>query len=336
MKPLLLLTMGDPLGVGPEVVLKAAASPDVRRAARIVLVGSAAWMLLTQPPPRAPRLVAIGSLDEADRVSDRDLPVLDCAPEAHGPAPVAPTRLGEISREAGEVSWLAVKRAAELCLAGEAGGMVTAPVSKEAWSLAGVTHPGHTGYLREVSGAPEAVMMLAHEKFRVALVTEHVALRDVPDRVTRDGVVSTVRVTDEALRRDFGIAEPRIACCGLNPHAGEGGILGTEERDVVIPALEAARADGHRVEGPFPADSLFPRRGEYDAVVALYHDQGLVPLKMAGFGGAVNVTLGLPFVRTSVDHGTAFDIAGRGVAKESSLIEAIRMAAAMTGRRSRA
>jgi 4-hydroxythreonine-4-phosphate dehydrogenase len=206
--------------------------------------------------------------------------------------------------------------------------MVTAPISKETLHRSGFRHPGHTELLEEMAGEGRAVMMLVGGQLRVALATIHCALREVPDRLSVEGIREVLRVVDRDLVRRFGVPQPRIAVCGLNPHAGEGGRFGDEEERIIGPAVEAARRDQVDARGPLPADSLFGQavRGDFDAVIGMYHDQALGPLKLHAFGRAVNVTLGLPLVRTSVDHGTAFEIAGKGVADIGSMVEAIRLA----------
>jgi 4-hydroxythreonine-4-phosphate dehydrogenase len=224
-----------------------------------------------------------------------------------------------------------VLRAAQDALAGRVCGLVTAPLNKESLRAAGHPWPGHTEMLAEVAGTPDVAMMFVGGALRVALVTIHRSLRSVPDAVTLPEVARVVRLVHRELPR-FGAVRRRIGLCGLNPHAGENGLFGREEIDVLIPAVEGLRAEGLDVHGPYPADSLFVRaaRGEFDAVVAGYHDQGLIPVKLLAFGHAVNVTLGLPFVRTSVDHGTGFDIASQGIADGHSLLEALKLAVTLT------
>jgi 4-hydroxythreonine-4-phosphate dehydrogenase len=225
----------------------------------------------------------------------------------------------------------------DACATGAFDALVTAPVQKSSILDAGIAFSGHTEFFAARTHTPRVVMMLAagsgDAALRVALVTTHLALRAVPDAITEAAVGETLAIVRRELMSRFRIAAPRIAVCGLNPHAGEGGHLGREELDVIAPAVAKARADGADVTGPLPADTVFVRatRGEFDAVIACYHDQGLIPIKMAAFGKAVNVTLGLPIIRTSVDHGTAFDIAGKGVADPGSLIEAILLAARLAG-----
>ncbi len=244
-----------------------------------------------------------------------------------------PIELGRIAAAAGRAAAEAVLRAARDAQAGRVDARVTAPQHKEALHAAGYPGPGHTELLAEAAGTPDVAMMFVGGGLRVALLTIHRALRTVPDAVTPGELTRVARLLHRELPR-YGAARRRIAVCGLNPHAGEGGLFGSEEKDVIAPALAALRAEGLDVSGPLAADTLFVRaqQGEFDAVIAHYHDQGLIPVKLAAFGHAVNVTLGLPFVRTSVDHGTGFDIASKGVADEASLLAAMKLAAELTAR----
>jgi 4-phospho-D-threonate 3-dehydrogenase / 4-phospho-D-erythronate 3-dehydrogenase len=257
-----------------------------------------------------------------------------CEPLLYGPSsPDAIERFaaGQVTPQAGRAAFDAIVRAVNDTIEGHVQGMATAPVNKAAFAAAGLPWKGHTDLLAHLTGARRAVMMFHSATLRVVLATVHIPIVEVPRALTREAVEEVVRVTASELPR-FGFASPRLALAGLNPHAGEHGLLGTEEEDVLRPAVEALRGTGIDVAGPFPADTLFTRamRGEFDVVVACYHDQGLIPVKMAAFGKAVNVTLGLPIVRTSVDHGTAFDIARRGIADPGSLIEAIKLAARLS------
>lgn len=241
------------------------------------------------------------------------------------------------SEASGRAAVEGLTRAIDLALAGDVDGVVTAPLSKEAVHLAGHPWPGQTEVLIERSGVARGVMLFVGGGLNVALATRHVPLREVADRITAEGVAEDLRLLDAGLRRDFAFERPRIGVCGVNPHAGEGGLFGHEE-DRLRDALERVRSEGIEAAGPYPADTLFVkhRRGEFDAVLAMYHDQGLVPMKLLAFGGGVNVTLGLPFVRTSPDHGTAYDIAGKGLADPGSMLEALRTAiAAARSRRAR-
>jgi 4-hydroxythreonine-4-phosphate dehydrogenase len=300
MNPRLAITVGDPAGVGPEVLV-AALRAGAHAAAHVRVYGDPDALARAGPLPEGVEQVPCAS------------------------APVEPGR-PRPEAAAGVVE--AVQRAARDCLAGEADAIVTAPLSKEVLAEGGFSYPGHTELLAETAGRERAVMLLVGGRLRVALVTIHCALREVPDRITREAVRETLGVLDHDLRERFALPTPRIAVCGLNPHAGEGGRFGREEIETIAPAVGDARARGIVASGPFAADSLFHRAatGEFDAVLGMYHDQALGPLKVHAFGRAVNVTLGLPFIRTSVDHGTAFDIAGRGIADPGSMIEAIRLA----------
>jgi 4-hydroxythreonine-4-phosphate dehydrogenase len=235
---------------------------------------------------------------------------------------------GRLSADAGAAAYDTIVRAVDAAKAGLVDAIATAPVNKEAFRLAGLPWHGHTDLLAHLTGAPRVAMMFYSEALRVVLATVHIPLAEVPRRLTADVMRATIELTATEMPR-FGIARPRIAVAGLNPHAGEHGLFGREEETAIAPAIEASRALGIDVAGPFPADTLFvrARRGEFDVVVACYHDQGLIPVKLVAFGQAVNVTLGLPIIRTSVDHGTAFDIAGKGVADPESLIAAVLLAA---------
>lgn len=328
------ITPGDPAGIGPETVVKAFRDfpaltrgcfvagdlASLRRAAGFVAVEGAAGM----------PVCAIGSPAEAADVPPRTIPLLQVARPTAAPVPV-----GRVSAEGGRIAAECVTWAARAALAGEIAALVTAPLHKEALAAAGVPYPGHTELLQAEAaaflGKPAAQvpvrMMLANDELRTVLVSIHMALRDAIAAVTRESVLETLRITRGSLRRMLG-REPRIAAAGLNPHAGEGGLFGREELEVIAPAVAQARAEGADVSGPFAPDTVFmrARTGEFDVVVAMYHDQGLIPVKYLGVEKGVNVTLGLPLVRTSPDHGTAFDIAGSGRADASSLAEALRMA----------
>jgi 4-phospho-D-threonate 3-dehydrogenase / 4-phospho-D-erythronate 3-dehydrogenase len=316
MKPRVAITIGDPNGIGAEVVLKSL--PFIRRYVTPVLVGPevgwSAWARrLKLPDPAA-----------ATRAGRQAIDIIDPAPRAK-----VRIRPGILDRDAGEIAGAALQTAVRLAEGGTVDAVVTAPVSKRALHLAGLQAPGQTEILRELTGAPEVAMMLVHKSFRVGLVTIHEPLACVSALITRRALVQKIGVLAAALRIDWGIRRPRIAVLGLNPHAGENGDLGHEEENVITPALAWLRRHGVGARGPYPADSFFARRREreFDIVVAMYHDQGLIPLKAAARGAGVNVTAGLPIVRTSPDHGTAFDIAGRGCADPASMIEAVRLAA---------
>jgi 4-hydroxythreonine-4-phosphate dehydrogenase len=258
-----------------------------------------------------------------------------CEPIVYGPPPEQVFPPGVLSADAGRAAHDAIVRAVDDARRGAVDAVATAPINKQALRLAGMPWTGHTDLLAHLTGAQQVAMMFHSEPLRVVLMTVHVALSEVPRLLTRALVESTIDLTARELPR-FGVGSPRIAVAGLNPHAGEHGLFGSEEQAVITPAVEASRQRGVDVSGPFPADTIFVRaaRGEFDVVVACYHDQGLIPVKLAAFGRAVNVTLGLPIIRTSVDHGTAFDIAGKSIADAGSMIEAVKLAATLAVRRS--
>jgi 4-hydroxythreonine-4-phosphate dehydrogenase len=262
-----------------------------------------------------------------------DSRVLDvCEPILYGPSSDRSFKPGLLSADAGLAAYEAIVRAVEDARQNRVAAIATAPVNKEAFRLAGLPWRGHTDLLAHLSGVPSVAMMFHSEALRVVLATVHIPLAEVPKALTAKTMETTIRLTACELPR-FGYATPRIAVAGLNPHAGEHGLFGQEEDSAIRPAIETCRASGIDVSGPFPADTLFvrARRGEFDVVVCCYHDQGLIPVKLVAFGHAVNVTLGLPFVRTSVDHGTAFDIAGLGIADPESMVAAILLAAKLAG-----
>lgn len=252
-------------------------------------------------------------------------PLIYAPPVDTGPGPFTP---GVLSAAAGQAAYDLIVRAVADAQAGVVDAVATAPVNKEAFRLAGIPWAGHTDLLAHLTGSPHVAMMFWAEQLRVVLATVHIPLSDVPKALTEASLAATIALVARELPR-FGIAVPRIGIAGLNPHAGEHGLFGREEADVMVPAIASCRSRGMHVSGPFPADTIFVRalKGEFDVIVACYHDQGLVPVKLVAFGQAVNVTLGLPIIRTSVDHGTAFDIAGQGIADPSSMIAAVRLAA---------
>jgi 4-hydroxythreonine-4-phosphate dehydrogenase len=321
------ITLGDVNGIGPEVAVKAVARPGWPARARFVLVGSEEAAVATctalgfsPPPPWRPDA----------RRSPAPPRISVWEPEGTGRIPLRP---GRIVPDASRAAALWVREAALACMAGRLDAVVTAPICKEGFHEAGILFPGHTELLAQVTGARRFAMMLFGGPLRVVLATRHVPLSAVPRRLTRRTVLEAVCLTAEALPW-LGCRRARVAVCGLNPHAGEGGLLGREEIRTIGPAIASARRLGLRVHGPLPADTVFhaAAHGAYDAVVAMYHDQGLAPLKLIAFESGVNVTLGLPIVRTSPDHGTAFDLAGRNVADPSSMAEALRQAVFLAAR----
>jgi 4-hydroxythreonine-4-phosphate dehydrogenase len=319
--PAIALTAGEPAGIGPELCLAIAARPWAAR-----LVAIAPLEHLRDIAARLELHVTPRAVSEPRPHRAGELQVIDV------PLP-APCHLGQPDARNADAVLGMLRRAARGCLAGEFDGMVTAPVNKAIINEAGRPFSGHTEFLAELSGGTP-VMLLVADTLRVALATTHLPLAQVPAAITRERIETVLRILAQDLRVRFGIAAPRILVAGLNPHAGEGGHLGDEEIRVIAPALEGLRAEGLRLEGPLPADTLFTpaRLAGADAVLAMYHDQGLPVLKYVGFGRAVNITLGLPLLRTSVDHGTAFDIAGTGRADPGSLVAALELALEIAGR----
>lgn len=312
-KPAIAITFGDPAGIGPEVVLKALADPEVAPLAEWKIVGDAAV------------------LEWAEQVTGAALPpnavLVDVGALAKGG-----WQPGRLSAECGRAALAYVREAVQMCLDGRAAAMATAPLNKEAVALSGERFSGHTEYIAAICGASESRMLLVGSRLRVVHVSTHIPLREAC-RLDTGRILRTIELGAEAMVR-LGFPSPRIVVCGLNPHAGESGLFGDEDARAIVPAVRAAQASGLRCEGPLPADTVFLRavRGEFDLVVAMYHDQGHIPAKLVDFEGTVNVSLGLPIVRTSVDHGTAFDIAGKNVADPTSMKAALRLAARMAPR----
>jgi 4-hydroxythreonine-4-phosphate dehydrogenase len=323
-KPTIAITIGDFNGIGPEVALKAASDPAVRRLCQPVLIGPMAVFRHATPLTR--RRLTLEKRSAATPAG-AGLGVIDI-----GDGIDADVTYGAPTKASGRNAGLAIERAVEFCLSGKVDAMVTAPASKEALHLAGYDFPGQTEMVTLFSRSQKVIMMLVSKALRVGLVTVHTPVASVPRQVTPEKVREKLQLMHGALRRDFGVREPKIAVLGLNPHAGENGHIGREEVEIIVPALEAARSAGIPADGPFPADAFFgtKRHASYDAILAMYHDQGLIPLKLLSFGSAVNVSAGLPIIRTSPDHGTAYDIAGKGKADPSSTIEAIRLAVSMS------
>jgi 4-hydroxythreonine-4-phosphate dehydrogenase len=323
----LALTMGEPAGVGAEIALAA----WLRRSEGVPP------FLLIDAPERVSALAralgwavpvaAIDAPEEATALFPRALPVL--------PIPVPPVTPGSPDPATAAAVLAAIDRAVALAQAGRVAGLVTNPIQKAVLTASGFAHPGHTEYLAALAGGVPVAMMLACTGLRVVPVTIHVALRAAIDSLTTESIVATGRLVAAMLRRDFGLPAPRLAVAGLNPHAGENGTMGTEDIAIVAPAVAALRAEGIDARGPLPPDTMFTAdaRPTYDVALCLYHDQGLIPLKTLDMHGGVNVTLGLPFVRTSPDHGTALDLAGTGRANPASLIAALRMAAEIAATR---
>ncbi len=317
-------TMGDPAGIGPEIVLKTFADPAF--AVPAVVVGDAG--LLAREARRlglAVEVRAIGEVGAAIAGSG----IANVLSESELPADLP---VGRVDARAGRAAYRYIERAVSLALDGAVSAIATAPIHKAALKAAGVQFPGHTEILAALTGTEDYAMMLCNDELRVILVTIHLALRDAIESLTVERELRTIRLADRAVR-GLGVERPRVAVAGVNPHAGEDGLFGTEDAAIVAPAVARAREEGIDASGPWPGDAVFrqAREGRFDIVVAQYHDQGLIPVKYLGIDTGVNVTVGLPFVRTSVDHGTAFDIAGAGVADHTSLKVAIEQAARMAG-----
>ncbi|TXN82315.1 4-hydroxythreonine-4-phosphate dehydrogenase PdxA [Methylobacterium sp. WL8] len=321
-RPTIAITMGDPAGIGPEIIMKALAHAEVQALCRPLVVGDAGR--LRQAGEIVGSRVPVDALTEVGE-ADFDTGAVQCIDLEVVPADLP---FGQVSPVGGEAAYQFIAKAVELVQAGEAGGICTAPLSKEALHAAGHKFPGHTEMLAHLTGTPEVSMMLVSPKLRVIHVTTHIGLIDAIAKI-EPGLVERVIARGHAVLVKAGIANPKIGVCAINPHAGESGLFGHgEEAEKITPAVEACRARGWDVRGPLPADTLFflAGRGDYDMVVAMYHDQGHGPIKVLGLEAGVNITVGLPVIRTSVDHGTAFDIAGKGVADERSLMEALRQA----------
>jgi 4-hydroxythreonine-4-phosphate dehydrogenase len=328
-KPLLAITMGDPAGSGPEIVTKTLAETEIREVCRPVVIGDAATMKEALAITRMPGEVkTISDVSEATfdpaLIEVVDLKNVD----------LARLERGRNSAMCGQASYEYIKMATELCLADTVDGMVTSAISKDAINSAGHHYDGHTGLLSHLCDSPDATMMLVAEGLRVPHVSTHISLRNALDRVRPERIVKVLELADDGIRK-MGIEKPRLAVAGLNPHAGEGGLFGDDEDKYIVPAIEEAKRRGLTVSGPYPGDTVFFRtlKGHFDAAVAMYHDQGHVAAKMLGIWLGVNVTLGLPIIRTSVEHGTNFGKAGKGTADPRSMNEAMKLGAKMAAYR---
>lgn len=343
--PQMAITVGDPAGIGPEIAAKALADPQIRRLARFTVFGNRS--LWPDSLPFECRTVDVadfaadsggsGGSADSDAAGDDIVTVVDFPDIDARAIPV-----GQVSAQAGQASISYILAAIDAVKAGRLEAICTGPIHKDAIRRAGYQWPGHTELFAEKFQAPDVAMMFAGGPFRVVLVTIHLSMRQVLQAVTRRRVLDTLRLTHRALREMFGIENPVLGVCGLNPHAGEAGRFGDEESTIIAPAIDDARREGIDARGPLPSDTIFrsAMQGQFDIVVAMYHDQGLIPIKTIAFEESVNITIGIPAIRTSVDHGTAFDIAGRDIADPSSMKSAIRMAVEMIharrGRRGRA
>ena len=321
--PVVGVTLGDACGIGPEIVLKAFSRPEIYDRCIPIVIGSASILENARRfVESAPKIWVLSHPSEAV-ATPGVLPLLDLAN-----LNAEDVVIGHLSSAAGQAAYEYISTGVRLSLDGTISGIVTAPINKAALHLAGHHFAGHTELLAYLTDTPEVVMMLVGRQMRVAFVTTHLALSEVSQQITQPKITNVLGIVGESLKR-LGIIEPRIAVCALNPHAGEEGAFGNEESHIISPAIQQAVDWGWHVEGPYPADTLFVKAKDrlWDAIVAMYHDQGNVPIKLLEFGQIVNVTLGLPMVRTSVDHGTAFDIAGKGIASETSLLAAVDYAA---------
>jgi 4-phospho-D-threonate 3-dehydrogenase / 4-phospho-D-erythronate 3-dehydrogenase len=323
-KPLIAITMGDAAGVGPEIIIKGLSHPEVYEMCRPLVIGDAE-RLRTAGTIVGTQLEVCSMPQSKLESTDFTAGVINCVDLRLVPANLP---WGKLSREAGEAAYRYLELAARLAMDGRVAAICTAPLNKEALQSAGHKFPGHTEALAHLTGTPEVSMMLTTPKMKVLHVTTHIGLIDAIARI-EPGLVERTIARGQATLERSGIANPHIGVCGINPHAGENGLFGHgEEEEKIVPAIQACRNRGWNVEGPLPADTLFylAQRGDFDLVIAMYHDQGHGPVKVLGLESGVNITIGLPVVRTSVDHGTAFDIAGTGRADERSLLEAIRQA----------
>jgi 4-hydroxythreonine-4-phosphate dehydrogenase len=326
MKPVILVTVGDPSGAGPEIALKALRDPAIAERCRPVLVGNRAVLeraasIVGETTPLRPCAGPRG-------YREGEIHYVDCA------APAGPYEFAKVQASCGEAAFVYVKKAIELALAGEGDAVVTGPLNKEALNLAGHHYAGHTEIFTDLTNAKGTAMLLTGGPLRVIHVCTHVSLREACDRIKKDRILRVIQLADEAAR-GLGVGAPRVGVLGLNPHSGEGGLFGREEIEEIVPAIQEARAQGIDAAGPLPPDTAFLhcKNGKYDIAVAMYHDQGHIPLKLLDFMGGVNITVGLPIIRTSVDHGTVFGKAGKGTADESSMIRAIEAAVQLTQHR---
>ena len=327
--PVLGITMGDPAGVGPEVIARTLADPEIKTICNPFILGDLGAMRQASDILGLNLEFHILNSGQIPGGREKGIPIEPLSELGRDDlVPGRPTPAG------GAAAATYIETGARLALADRTRGVVTGPISKEALNRAGRNFPGHTEFLAQLSGGVEVVMMMAGPSLKVVLVTIHEALSRVPSLITKEKILSTVLITHQALKTRFGLDKPRLALAALNPHAGEAGLFGREEETILGPALEEAQKLGVNLTGPYPPDTLFYRasQGEFDAVAAMYHDQGLIPFKLLHFKDGVNVTLGLPFIRTSVDHGTAYDLAGKGLADPASMKAALVMAADMARR----
>lgn len=329
MKPTIAITIGDFNGIGPEVTLKSIASPKIKKSIQPVLIGSFdIFQFFVKMLKLDIELIAVDNL--STKIKSGSVPVLTVHP-----ATSKSIQLGKISPDSGVCAGMAIEHAIKLCLNKEVDAMVTAPVSKEALHFAGYNFPGQTEMLAMLTRSERVTMMLLAKTMRVALATVHIPIKKVSENLFVDRIIEKLETVNSSLKNDLGIKKPSIAVLGLNPHAGENGAIGGEENEIIIPAIKKANEKGIAAVGPFPADGFFASGAykNYDAILAMYHDQGLIPLKMTGFDDGVNFSAGLKIIRTSPDHGTAFDIAGKKIANPGSMISAIQLATSIIKQR---
>ncbi len=319
MKPVIGISIGDINGVGPEIILKSMDKIDLKESSPLIIAPKEVLDFYAKELKLVIHLNRCEFIDQInpDHINLLDLPVeeLDIFP-------------GKLDKESGKIAMQSIELGIELASLEVSHALVTAPISKEAVNLAGYQIPGHTEFLAEQTGTEEVLMMLVTDELRVALVTAHIPISKVSETLTQELILRKLSILNNSLIKDFGIESPKIAVFGLNPHAGDGGVIGNEEIEIITPALEKACKSGVDAHGPFPADGFFGQRfdKDFDAILAMYHDQGLIPFKLVSFGKGINFTGGLPIIRTSPDHGTAFNIAGQGKANPSSFIEAYNLA----------
>jgi 4-hydroxythreonine-4-phosphate dehydrogenase len=337
-KPIIGITMGDPAGIGPEVVVKALLDKKIRQSCHPLVFGS--YDIIFSAAKKLLKKINLRKITWVEDIFENSrecINVLDCTRFNH-----TKVRAGKITKLSGRMAADCVIYAAQFALSYQIDAMVTAPLSKKGLHLAGYDFPGHTEFLAYLTATQIFAMMFVSDKFKVVLVTTHLALSQVASAISKRRILEKIILAEETLRKYFGVKKPKIGVCALNPHAGEEGIFGTEEKKFIFPAIKSAQKMGIKAFGPYPADTIFsvppsarlrlsPRLSQgFDCIVAMYHDQGLIPLKMAGLGNAVNVTIGLPIIRTSPDFGTALDIAGKGTADPKGMISAILLAAQMS------
>ena len=329
-KPLLAITLGDPSGIGPEVVVKALADPVINDSARMFVVGAEGSVRTAVAETKID--IPVRTINSPDETPDTKeaIPVLSVGDYENTEFP-----RGKPSADSGRASHLWVEEVAKMCVSGRIDAMVTAPVNKEAWQMSGAPDLGHQEVFKRLTNSATVYTMLVSGTLRCMHLSTHKSLAEACDFVTTENVLTAVRITDEHMKR-WGFTSPRIAVAALNPHASDNGLIGDTETKEILPAIDSARLEGIDASGPHPADSIFNQaiNGNYDVVVVMYHDQGHIPIKVYGFEESVSVNLGIPFIRTSVDHGTAFDIAGMNEAQSTSMVEAIKLAVALATKRS--